>query len=458
MHLAGSTLLTAFDGRMNLTSVFDVAGNPVERYRYDPFGEPAVFSGAGAPLPGTAVGAGPVFGGMYYVASARLYLSRRRLMDPARGVFLSIDPFAYADSPSLYAYAGQDPIILIDPSGEFAFLAILAVMAIGALVAGGLNAARQGIQIAEGSRSEFSWGELGLSMGIGAVAAPILVAAPELAVPLAAYGVAGGLDQMSQGHYATGTFDIVTSLAPFGLKGTRAATLGEGTRFGQMRGLGESASWSTRFGRFNQLDSAIRTTAGDAWNRRFYRGTTYYEALTTEQNNMIDLDVVLGRQRNAAAPPRLGPGLYFTETMEPPVQGSAGYWADLHGGSGTGGGPAVLEARIPRLSWWQLGRQEGVVSRVPQPNFPLAPSTLETFVPEGLAPWFNEQASWRVLPDAPVPGPNFSSLWPTLFTPPFRTPDLPFASPGDGGAAESSAGSNGKGAGSTSGPGSSGKK
>lgn len=77
---------------------------------------------------------------------------------------------------------------------------------------------------------------------------------------------AGCRCQMSQGHYATGTFDIVTSLAPFGLKGTRAATLGEGTRFGQMRGLGESASWSTRFGRFNQLDAAIRTTAGDAWH------------------------------------------------------------------------------------------------------------------------------------------------------------------------------------------------
>ena len=82
----------------------------------------------------------------------------------------------------------------------------------------------------------------------------------------------------------------------------------------------------------------------------------------------------------------------------------------------------MLEARIPRISWWRLSRQEGVVSGVPQPNFPMRPSNLETFVPEALAPWFNQRANWRVLPDVPTPAPNYSALWPTLFTPPFRAP------------------------------------
>jgi RHS repeat-associated protein len=431
IHLAGATLLSAFDGRMNLNALLDTSGNLVEQYRYQDFGAPTVFDGAGNPLAASAASVTPVFGGMYYLPQSGLYLSRRRVMDPLRGVFLSVDPLGYVDSPSLYAYASQDPINMIDPNGEFPFLAVLAVMAIGALIAGGLNATRQGIQIAEGSRREFSWGELGLSTGIGAVAAPVLVAAPELAVPLAAYGVAGGVDQLAQGNYATGTFDIVTSVAPFGFKGPRTASFGQGTRFGQMRGLGESASWSTRFGRFNQLDASLRTTASDAWNRRFYRGTTYYEALEAENNNLINLDQVLGRQRTATAPPRLGPGLYFTEALEPPAQGSAPYWADVHGGSGRGGGPAVLEARIPRTSWWWLNRQEGVVSGVPQPDFPVTPSTLETFVPEGLAPWFNQRATWRVLPDTPVPGPNYSPLWPTLFVPPVRTQDR--MSPGSSG-------------------------
>jgi RHS repeat-associated protein len=464
IHVAGATLLNAFDGRMNLSALLDTNGNLVEQYRYQDFGVPMVFDGAGNPLAATATGATPVFGGMYHLPQSGLYLSRRRLMDPQRGVFLSVDPQGYVDSPSLYVYASQDPINLIDPNGEFPFLAVLAVMAVGALIAGGLNATRQGIQIAEGSRREFSWGELGLSVGIGAVAAPVLVAAPELAVPLAAYGVAGGVDQMAQGNYATGTFDIVTSVAPFGFKGPRAAAFGQGTRFGQMRGLGESASWSTRFGRFNQLDASLRTTASDAWNRRFYRGTTYYEALEVQENNLINLDQVLGRQHAATAPPRLGPGLYFTEVLEPPAQGTAPYWADVHGGSGRGGGPAVLEARIPRTSWWWLNRQEGVVSGVPQPDFPVTPSTLETFVPEGLAPWFNQRATWRVLPDTPVPGPNYSPLWPTLSVPPFRTQDRTSPASSGAGIDQGRTGSSGstpqvrRDTPSVSGPGSEGKK
>lgn len=431
IHVPGDTLVGAFDGRMNLSALFNTSGNLVEQYRYQDFGVPAVFDGAGNPLGASAVGTVPIFGGMYHLPQAELYLSRRRLMDPRHGVFLSVDPLGYMDSPSLYAYVSQDPINLIDPNGEFAFLAVLAVMAVGALIAGGINAARQGIQIAEGSRSEFSWGELGLSIGIGAVAAPLLVVAPELAIPLAAWGVVGGIDQMAQGNYATGTFDIVTSVAPFGFKGPRTSAFGQGTRLGQMRGLGESATWSTRTGRFNQLDASMRTTASDAWNRRFYRGTTAYEAAEAEANNLINLDRVLGRQYAAEAPPRLGPGLYFTEALEPPAQGTAAYWADVHGGSGRGGGPAVLEARIPRVSWWWLGRQDGVVSSVPQPDFPVTPSTLETFVPEGLAPWFNQRANWRVLPDTPVPGPNYSPLWPTIFVPPVRTQDQ--SSPGSSG-------------------------
>ena len=253
IHVAGDTLLSAFDGRMNLSALLDTGGSLVEQYRYEDFGAPSVFDGMENPLAASAVGIVPIFGGMYHLQQSNLYLSRRRLMDPRNGVFLSVDPLGYMDSPSLYAYASQDPINLIDPNGEFPFLAVLAVMAVGALVAGGLNATRQGIQMAEGSRTEFSWGELGLSAGFGAVAAPILVVAPELAVPLAAYGVAGGIDQWRQGHRATAVFDIATSLAPFGFKSVRGATVGRGTAFGQMRGLGPAEGLSARVGRFQSI-------------------------------------------------------------------------------------------------------------------------------------------------------------------------------------------------------------
>ena len=423
LHDAGRTLLCLQDLRGSLGAICDETGLALEYFDYAPFGTPRILAPDGSVRAISSVGQEPQFGGMRWLPHAGLYLAGPRMMDPQSGVFLSRDPRGYAAGPNLYVYAGQDPVNLIDPDGEFAFLAVLAVMAVGAVLAGGLNAARQGIQIAEGSRSEFSWGELGLSVGIGAVAAPILVVAPELAVPLVALGLANGASEISRGNYATGTFDLVTSLAPFGFKGPRNATFGRGSAFGPRR-LGPVTGRAERLGRFTEIDANLRLLGSNLWNRRFYRGTTYYEAEQAVGEQLIDLDTVFGRQRAAAAPPRLGTGLYFTEALEPPAQGSAPYWADLHGGTGRGGGPAVLEGSIPRWRWWSIQRRPNVVSGVEQPNYS-GPSTLETFVPEAVAPQFNQGATWTNLPEpfsAPQP-PNFTPLWPTLFTPTYRAPD-----------------------------------
>jgi RHS repeat-associated protein len=260
-HVAGETLYPLVDGRANLVGLADRgAGALLECYRYAPFGVPSIFGPGGAPRAASGFDTEARFGGQRYLDSAGLYLATRRLMDPRHGVFLSPDPLGYALSPSLYAYAAQDPLDLIDPEGEFAFLAILAVMAIGAVVAGGLNATRQGIAMAENPARRaqgFSWSELGISMGLGAVIAPILVVAPEVAIPLAGLGVAGGAREIANGNYATGTFDIVTSLAPFGFKGPRTAAFGEGSLPGQVRGLGPATAWSVRTNRFNLIEANL---------------------------------------------------------------------------------------------------------------------------------------------------------------------------------------------------------
>jgi RHS repeat-associated protein len=274
-HANAATHLTLFDGRYNLIGLVDASGALVESYRYRPFGMPSIFDAAGNPLASSQFGVEPVFGGQRYLPSIGLYLSAKRLMNPVHGLFLSPDPEGYINSASLYVYAAQNPIDLIDPEGDFAFLALLAVMAVGALVAGGLNAARQGIQMAEDPRKRaegFSWSELGISMGLGAVLAPVLVFAPEIGIPLAGYGVANGVSQMSQGNYMTGTFDIVTSLAPFGSKTVRNSTFGPGSVVGQARGLGPSAPLSARGGRFTLIENNLDNFAPSPFGKEIGLG------------------------------------------------------------------------------------------------------------------------------------------------------------------------------------------
>lgn len=337
-HTNGATFYPLFDGRYNLIGLANTNGDLVESYRYLPFGQPQIFDAAGMAIPDSQFGVEPVFGGQRFLSASNLYLAKRRLMNPRHGIFLSPDPRGYANSASLYAYAAQNPIDLIDPDGEFAFLAVLAVMAVGAVVAGGLNAARQGIQMAEDPRKRkegFSWSELGMSMGFGAVAAPLLVVAPELAVPLAAYGVYGGIEQMGEGNYATGTFDIITSLAPFGSKGVRGGTLGRGSAFGQMRGLGPMDTPTIRLNRFTLIENNFQNFKPSPFGKRIGLGFSRVAPGQTEGHTAVILEKEGGGfwfvEKNAAELPdgrlvahfREAPNpldFYMRRTMERPFE------------------------------------------------------------------------------------------------------------------------------------------
>jgi len=82
--------------------------------------------------------------GYNYDSDTGLYLARSRWLDPATGTWLSTDPIdVLLGDPNRYRYALNNPIGLIDPSGEIAFLPILAFVGKSALagtVSGGLNA------------------------------------------------------------------------------------------------------------------------------------------------------------------------------------------------------------------------------------------------------------------------------------------------------------------------------
>ncbi|MDA3835610.1 MAG: RHS repeat-associated core domain-containing protein [Spirochaetales bacterium] len=216
-HTAANTYYTLFDSRFNLTGLLDTNGNLLETYRYKSFGVPQVFDSVGAIIDSSALGVEPIFGGQRYLSTTGLYLSKRRLMNPVNGVFLSGDPSGYQDSSSLYVYAAQDPINNIDPNGDIIPFIVAAFVIGGALAGAGYSTydAYHNPNKYEGWQG--SARVLGNVFG-GAAIGGIAVVGGELVL------AAGGT-----GIFATGTGLTATSLTAtqtFVLYGSAAATTG----------------------------------------------------------------------------------------------------------------------------------------------------------------------------------------------------------------------------------------
>jgi len=66
--------------------------------------------------------------GHHHHAKSGLVLTWFRVYDPELGRWLSPDPLGVSGGLNLYAYVGNDPINLIDPTGEFAFIPVVLVV------------------------------------------------------------------------------------------------------------------------------------------------------------------------------------------------------------------------------------------------------------------------------------------------------------------------------------------
>jgi RHS repeat-associated protein len=75
------------------------------------------------------------FPGQYFQIESGLHYNWHRHYDPTTARYTQPDPLGFVDGPSRYAYAGNSPLMEVDPTGEF----VVVLPALPAIVEGALT-------------------------------------------------------------------------------------------------------------------------------------------------------------------------------------------------------------------------------------------------------------------------------------------------------------------------------
>ncbi|MHA6824556.1 RHS repeat-associated core domain-containing protein, partial [Ralstonia pseudosolanacearum] len=114
--------------RNHLGSVTDTLtpnGRAVTHTEYGPYGELVKSQGR------AEYRADFGYAGMQYHAASGMYLTLFRAYDPGTGRWVSRDPIGEEGGINLYAYVDGNPVSKVDPTGEIAFVPILAGIGVG---------------------------------------------------------------------------------------------------------------------------------------------------------------------------------------------------------------------------------------------------------------------------------------------------------------------------------------
>jgi RHS repeat-associated protein len=109
----------------------NAAGAKVWTATYTPFGEVHVSTGTPIALR---------FPGQWFQSESGLHQNWMRDYDPTTGRYLEADPLGLVDGASVYGYAGQNPMMNMDPTGEcIGPLAYVCAAAAGAVISIAIN-------------------------------------------------------------------------------------------------------------------------------------------------------------------------------------------------------------------------------------------------------------------------------------------------------------------------------
>ncbi len=221
--------------------VTDEQGQVVQLVQYKPFGEGYLETGTPA--------VSQKFTGQRADPSTGLYYYHARYYDPQLGRFIQPDPIVQAaDDPQFlnrYSYVRNSPTNLVDPSGNFVFLAFLAAIAIGAIVGAATNV---GFGAVTGQIHSFK--DVGRFAAVGASIGAIGGAGGF------AFGAAGlGLTGLAKGVADLGTFVAAGALGGGLDNALLGGSFGQGAQRGAVLagamfcvGLGFSALAHTELG------------------------------------------------------------------------------------------------------------------------------------------------------------------------------------------------------------------
>jgi len=122
LELEGEAFVPIHDSFGNVIALMDMQKNLVESYRYSAFGEMQVFN------KGRQINNPWRFSSKRLDEETGLFYFGERYYSPVIGRWITPDPAGFADGPNLYAYVHNQPLIYIDPDGQFAmFLIPLAI-------------------------------------------------------------------------------------------------------------------------------------------------------------------------------------------------------------------------------------------------------------------------------------------------------------------------------------------